>query len=153
VEEKPYSVEERELAFNWCEKWLELIDLINEVTGSPEPPVDLDELQYQGLRFWLIGHQKQFIPLWKNFRECQDWSSHQSFGNEDIVDFKDAERYLENPFSYFYEPENLYQLAKQLDLQSGIDVWEPSEYRASMIRPLVIRVGEIMIEFIDWISE
>ncbi len=127
--------------------------MINEVSGTPEPPTDLDELRYQRLRFWLIGQQEQFIPLWKNFRECQEWASHQSFDNDDVADLKDADRYLENPFSYFYEPENLYQLAQKLDLQSGVDVWEPSEYRASVIRPILIRTGEIMVDFADWISE
>jgi len=42
---------------------------------------------------------------------------------------------------------------RQLALQSGVEMWEPSEYRASVIKPVMIRMGRIMIEFIDWISE
>jgi len=57
------------------------------------------------------------------------------------------------PFLYFYEPENLYQLARQLDLQSGLDIWEPSEHIACMLRPLLIGMGRRMMEFMDWTSE
>ena len=155
--EKPYSSTERDLVSDWSEKWLEFISLINEVTGtdeppwSPTPPTDLDELRYQSLRFWFIDHQEQFIPLWKDF--YKEWASCQDYDNEDIADLEDIDKYLENPFLYFYEPENLYRQAHQLALQGGIDIWEPSEYRASVIRPIIIRIGEIMIEFEDWIDE
>ena len=156
---KLYSSAERDLVFDWSEKWIKLIGLINGVTGtdeppwSPPPPTDLEELQYQSLRFWFIDHQAQFVPLWEDFYECQEWASHQDYNNEDIADLKDIDKYLENPFLFFYKPENLFGLARQLDLQSGIDMWEPSEYRASVIRPMIIRMGRIMIEFMDWISE
>ena len=73
--------------------------------------------------------------------------------NEDIADLEDIDEYLQNSFFYFYKPENLCQLAWQLDLQSGIEIWEPSEFRASLIKPIIIRMGRIMIEFVDWISE
>jgi len=133
--------------------------LINEVTGtdgppsSPPPPTDLEELQYQSLRLWFIDHQALFVPLREDVYECQEWASHEDYKNEDIADLEDIDKYLENPFLFFYKPENLYQLARQLDLQSGIDMWEPSEYRASVIRPIIIRMGRIMIEFMDWINE
>jgi hypothetical protein len=159
LDKKLYSSTERELVFHWSEKWIKLIGLINEVTGvneppwSPPPPTDLEELQYQSLRIWFIDHQAQFVPLWEDFYGCQEWASHQDYNNGDIADLKDIDKYLENPFLFFYKPENLYQLARQLDLQSGIDMWEPSEYRASMIRPVIIRMGRIMIEFMDWMSE
>lgn len=160
-----YSIE-RELVSDWAEKWIQLIGLINAVTGmdgppwSPPPPSDLEELRYQALRFWFIDHQAQFLPLWEDFYE--EWASRQDNDNEytvdlysdnDITELPDMEAYLENPFLFFYRPENLYQLAQQLALQSGIDIWEPSEHYASMIRPLMIHMGKIMIEFIDWIDE
>jgi hypothetical protein len=159
VKRRLYSPAECDLVDDWADKWLELIKLINEVTGideppwSPPPPTDLEELQYQSLRFWFLDHQDQFVPLWEHFYQCQAWASHQDYNKEDIADLKDLDEYLENPFLFFYKPENLYRLARQLDLQSGIDIWEPSEYRASMIRPIIIRMGRIMIEFMDRISE
>ena len=157
--EKLYSSTERDLVFDWTHKWLELIKLINETTGTDEPPwsppvpTDLEELHYQQLRFWFIDHQAHFVPLWTDFYGCQDWASHEGCDSDDIADLPDMDKYLENPFFFFYKPENLFQLAQQLDLQSSIDIWEPSEQRASVIRPLMIGMGRRMIEFMDWISE
>ena len=149
---KLYSPKEQDIVFEWGEKWLELVGLINEVTGTDEPPSDLEELRYQSLRFWFMDHQAEFLPLWADFYKCQEWASSQSCDTEDIADPEDIDKYDKNPFFYFYEPENLYHLAQQLDLQSGIDLWEPSEYRASMMRPILIRTGEIMVEFVDWVG-
>ena len=56
-------------------------------------------------------------------------------------------------FSFFYEPENLYQLAKQLELQSGVDIWEPSEKEASDVRRLMLTVAHRMVEFDEWMEE
>jgi len=146
---KLYSPEEADLVDDWADKWLELIKLINEATGTDEPPwsspppTEADEIQYLGLRLWFLNHQQQFVPLWKDF-----WPASQN--NDGPGDF--PEQYLENPFLYFYEPENLYQLAQQLELQNGTDIWEPSEYVARMMRPLIIGMGRRMIEFLDWID-
>lgn len=153
---KLYSTANRDLVYEWSEKWLALIELINNVTGteqapwSPPPPTELQEMEYQRLRFWFIDHQAQFIPLWREFYESQDWAYPLNNADED-GDF--PQKYLENHFLCFYEPENLYRLTQQLELQSGIDIWEPSEHVASMIRPVLIRLGQLMIEFIDWVDE
>lgn len=154
-----YSSEERDLVSDWADKWLELIKLINETTGTDEPtwsspvPTDLEELHYQQLRFWFIDHQAQFVPLWTDFYRCQDWASPDGCDSGDTADLPDMDKYLENPFFFFYKPENFFQLAQQLDLQSGIDIWEPSEQRARVIRPLMIEMGRRMIEFMGWIDE
>jgi len=80
-----------------------------------------------------------------DFCASQDWAGSQNGGDPGGF----PEKYLENPFLYFYEPENLYQLAQQLELQCGTDIWEPSEHIARMLRPLLIGMGKRMIEFID----
>jgi hypothetical protein len=150
-----YSAAERDLVHDWAGKWLELIKLINEVTGTDEPPwsspppTETDEIRYMRLRFWFLNRQQQFVPLWNDFYACQLWACPQN--NGDLGDF--PEKYLENPFLYFYEPENLYQLAQQLELQSGTSIWEPSEHVARMLRPLLIGMGRRMIEFMDWMDQ
>lgn len=150
-----YSPAERDLVDDWAGKWLELIKLINEITGtdepswSPPPPTEMDEIRYMSLRFWFLKHQQQFLPLWNDFCASQHWAGSQNDG--DPSDF--PEKYLENPFLYFYEPEDFYQLAQQLELQSGTRIWEPSEHVACMLRPLLIGMGRRMIEFIDWVDE
>lgn len=163
LEEKPkvkasgklYSPAEADLVDDWADKWLQLIKLLNEATGthdpswSPPPPTEADEIQYMSLRLWFLNHQERFVPLWNDFcaaRHRPDWRN-----NDDAGEFPG--KYLENPFLYFYEPENLYQLAQQLGLQSGTDLWEPSEYVARRMRPLIIGMGRRMMEFLDWIEE
>ena len=150
-----YSPTEGDLVDDWADKWLELIKLINEVTGTNEPPwsspppTETDEIRYLGLHLWFLSYQQQFVPLWNDFCASQHWACSQN--NRDHGGF--PEKYLENPFLYFYEPENLYHLAQQLELQSGTDIWEPSEHAARMLRPLLIGMGRRMIEFIDWIDQ
>ncbi len=155
VNERAYSPAEQDLIYDWSHNWLQLIELINNATRpgqapSSPPPTELEELEYQRLRFWLIDHQAQFTPLWMEFYQSHDWAITQGKIEEE-GDL--PQRYLENHFVYFYEPENLYKLAQQLELQSGVDIWEPNENRASMMRPLLIRLGQLMIEFMDWIDE
>jgi len=156
VNRKLYSIENYELVYEWSEQWLALIELINNATGTEQPPwsspppTELQEIEYQRLRFWLIDHQAQFVPLWREFYESHDRACPQNATDED-GDF--PQKYRENPFLYFYEPENLYRLAQQLELQSGIDIWEPSEHIASTVRPVFIRLGQLMMEFVDWIDE
>ncbi len=149
-----HSFTEQELVYECCDKWLEFTELINNTTGtevlvSPPPPTEVDEIKYQRLRFWLIDHQAQFTPLWREFYRSHAWAQTAS-KNDEEGDL--PQRYLENHFLFFYEPENLYELAKQLELQSGTDIWEPSETRACEMRPLLIGLGQLMIEFMDWID-
>jgi len=156
VNQKLYSIGDYDLVYEWAEKWLALIELTNDVTRidqapqSPSPPTEIQEIEYQRLRFWFIEHQTQFLLLWMEFYESHDWA-YPSNNTDENGDF--PQKYLENPFLFFYEPENLYRLAQQLGLQSGIDIWEPSEHVASMVRPILIRLGELMIEFADWNNE
>jgi len=133
---KTYCSAERDLTVEWAKIWLRLFYLINEVTGtdepphSPPPPDDADEIQYQSPRFWLIDHQEQFMPLWKDYFDFGKQAYVQDCTDEDIDDLEDQDRYFESPFLEFYEAENLYRLAIQLGLQSSTDLWEPSEYQA-----------------------
>ena len=158
MDEKAFSDAEQDLASEWAEKWLELVGLINEVTGtdeppwSPPPPSDLDEIHYQSLRFWFLDHQEQFNPMWKDYQRCNMGSLFQDYESEDEL-HPEYIKYRENPLLYLYEPESLYRLACHLDLQSGVDMWEPSEYRASRLRPLLIRTGELMVEFLAWLNK
>jgi len=149
-----YSLNERELVYEWLDKWFELTLLIIEVTGtdeppwSPPPPTELDELNYQRLRFWLADHEEQFVPLWKDFYEHQEWAVSR---DDDDADLSDED--IRNPFSCCYKPDNLYYLAQELDLQSGTDLWEPSEYRAGIVRQIICLMGMRMVEFCNWLDE
>lgn len=148
-----YSSEQLDLIWDWCEMWLELSALINEVTGNSEPPTDLDQLKYWSFRFWFIDHQREFAQLWNEFSRSHEFTSNQGECIEEVTDAEYMNTYFKNPFAFFYEPKDFYVLAQQLDLQSGIDIWEPSEHRASMMRPMLVRMGEIGMELVKWMNK
>lgn len=150
-----YSLKDQDLVYDWTDKWLQLIALINDVTGNkgnpewPPPPDDMDEIKYQSLRFWLLDHQTQFIPLWRPYCDYHNlFCADESYDQDEL-----PERFFKNPFLYFYEPENLYRLAQHLGLQTGIDDWEPDENITKYIRTLMTELARRMIEFIDWIED
>ena len=141
------SIENCDLLDEWIEKWYALCGLINNVTGPDEPPPTLaDELEYQYLRFWFIDRQWQFLPLWQGACEGRDLEHFQNRTDRVWECF-------EGLGLCFYEPENLYRLAQRLDLQSGIDIWEPSEYVAKTVRPIFFALTGLMTEFRDGMAE
>jgi hypothetical protein len=151
-----YSYVESELAHLCRERFIDLGVLINNVTGtneppySPPPPSETDEIEYQRLRFWFFDNQKQFVPLLRDFFRTQVYSLNPE---EFISDSELPIRYQDNILLFFYEPENLYQLAKQLALQSGTDIWEPSEKEARDVRRLMLAISRKMVEFDEWMNE
>jgi hypothetical protein len=153
---KQYSATEYEFAFQWADKWFQLVTLILELIGtdeppwSPPPPSELDELNYQSLRFWFIDHEEQFKPLWRDFYECKERALRE--GNDEVTDVPDTDEYVEDPFSYCYQPENLYRLVRELDIQSGIDLWEPSRHRAWTAAVELTQMCKIVVEFFNWID-
>jgi len=151
-----YTYVEGELAHLCRERFIDLGVLINNVTGtneppySPPPPSETDEIEYQRLRFWFFDNQKQFVPLLRDFFRTQVYSHNPE---EFISDSELPIRYQDNILLFFYEPENLYQLAKQLGLQSGTDIGEPSEKEASDVRRLMLAISRKMVEFDEWMNE
>ncbi len=201
---KFYSPAKREIVSEWTGNWLSLLLLINEVTGTLEPPATTDEIQYQLLRSWLIEHEDEITPLWKDFRTSPDYDSYKNqevehtvdaegiepreLGEpscrvcdmdcsgqlakfwdtlcryeqrpklfdivaEDTADLPGLSRYLENPFSFFYETPGLYEIAYHLGLQTRRDIWEPSEYWAGRIRPVLVSFCAILVGFDRWIRD
>jgi len=73
-------------------------------------------------------------------------------GDEEIADMPDAEEYIENPFFCCYRPENLYRLVHELDIQSGIDIWEPSEHQAWAVMMELLHMSKRVVEFFEWIN-
>ncbi|MFX0196206.1 MAG: hypothetical protein ACFFCW_08795 [Candidatus Hodarchaeota archaeon] len=154
---RQYSAAEREFVFQWADRWFQLVNLIYDLIRndrsptSPPPPTELDEINYQGLHFWFIEHEEQFKQLWKDFYQSQNWALHP--GDEELADIPDVDKYLENPFFSCYRPKNLYRLVRELDIQSGIDLWEPSENRAWTAAIELFQMDKRVVEFYEWICD
>jgi len=156
---KLYSFADQCLIDDWADKWFELSNLINgliwtdDPTWTTPPPTEVNELDYQRLRFWFIDHQKHFMPIWAGYYTCRSRVCSKDFVIENVEEFLDTDEFIKNPFHLFYRAENLRRLAQQLELQSGVDVWEPSHNYASVTMSLIILLGKTMIEFIDWVDD
>jgi hypothetical protein len=151
-----YTYVESELAHLCRENFIDLAVLINDVTGTNEPPYsppspsEIDEIEYQRLRFWFFDNQKQFVPLLQEFYRTQVYCNYTGSNGEFIDNSELPIRYQENLLLFFYEPENLYQLAKQLGLQGGVDIWEPSEKENRDVRRVCLAIAQKMVEFDEW---
>ena len=156
---KLYSFADQCLIDDWADKWFELSNLINGIIWTDDPPrttpppTEIDELEYQRLRFWFIDHQKHFIPIWTGYYNYRSRVHTKDFIIENLEEFLNTDEFIKNPFHLFYRAENLHRLAQQLELQSGVDIWEPSHNYASASMSLIILLGKIMIEIIDWVDE
>lgn len=124
-----YTDAEVDLILEWDRKWARLELLLRAVLGIDQPllsvplPTDSEELAYQALRFWFLDHQDMFVPLWTSFDEVSSEASRGASGNDHVDGMLEDSA---NLFGHFYEPENLYKIARNLDLQSSSAVWEPS---------------------------
>ena len=153
---KRFTPQETTLVHTWVEQWLDLIYLINRVTGteeppfSPPPPTALDEIEYMLLRSWLLENEEGFLSLWRSFSDRMGLSN--DVQQRDFIEEPEMEKYANNPFLYYYEPENLYGIAVQLDLQSSDVIWEPSEERAPAMRRLMIQTGKLLVELPRWVE-
>ena len=121
-----YTQVESELAHLCRENFVDLAVLINNVTGTNEPPyspplpTEMEEIEYQRLRFWFFDNQRQFVPLIREFYRTHVYSHNPE---EFISDSELPIRYQENLLLFFYEPENLYQLAKQSAVKDKLTWW------------------------------
>jgi hypothetical protein len=156
---KLYSFTDQYLIDDWADKWFVLSNLINGLIWTDDPPwitpppTYSEEIQYQRLRFWFIDHQEQFIPIWVDYYNYKNRVCTEDFTIENVREFLDTDEFIKNPFHLFYRAENLHRFAQQLELQSGVDIWEPSHNYASATMSLIIFLGKIMIELIDWVDE
>ena len=154
MENRIYSPEEQDIVAAWYEKWLEFSGFLNEITGTNEPPYsppipsDSDELNYIGLRFWFLEHEEEFVPLWKYY-DTRIGCSAQNISVDDMIKISQIDdKYFYNPFRLFYEPKDLSHLAKSLEFQCSVDIWEPSEKEVHKARLFMI---ELIMDLRDFI--
>ena len=154
---KLFNRQEILLVKDWAERWLKFIDLINEVTDTHDtgqiipPPTIQEEIEHMVLRSWFVRHQDEFVPLWLSYRESEGYPNHAEEDKSELD--PDISRYANNPFLYFYEPQDFRALAVHLDLQTNASDWEPSEEMMSVVRPFMVETGRTIVEFRDWVDD
>ena len=152
---KQYSDTEREFIFQWADRWRHLVTLIydflrtDDTSRLPTLPGELDQISYQNFRSWFLDNEMVFLPLWKDFYMSQDWTLDTS--NDLIVEIRNAEKVLENPFFCWYGPEGLvvFFRAYVIDSKSG----QVNEKQAWTTAMTLLRLDAIAAEFVLWISD
>jgi hypothetical protein len=134
---------ERNLAKEWCDKWLELAALINEVIELPDEQIAENlEKNYNDLRIWFRNNRAKLLPLWHYFHRIRtrpahegDYSSTTTFKYEVFFTNDD------DPFSYFYEPLIIGHLRIILKKRDNDN-----------IRYVLSKLSDISGEFVQWVS-
>ena len=149
---KTYNTDEVKLTLEWVDKYFETSVLICNILGvnnsdqiPPIPSIE-DEIEYQRQRSWFLQNHNKFVPIWADF--CA------STGNaiELISDVKGIE-YKENPFLYFYYPNNLRDLVHTMGATSSPNIWDPNGNDLEVILNAVKMFSYTVMHLRYWIGE
>lgn len=172
---KRYTNEQLSLVEEWFRKFAELSLLINDVTGSdeppytPSPPTEIEEVDYQEFRFWFYENEEAFLPIWMNFLSELDSVGHNMsdklgsmnefeesavMDDEMIRELSEFDIQKQYVFVYFYCCDDLYMFVQRWGLQSGVVIWEPNEEKACEIRSLMVFLSEVLrLHLMPWVYE
>ena len=146
-----YTESEKDLIFAWADRWCLFTDLVFKLfePNGRYMPTEIDETDFQSIRFWLADNKQRFLALWKDFYESQDWSL--DTGMDIIAEIRDAEQTLEPLFFGFFQFENLDTLVRTcvIDSRSGTR----SEEKVRESAAAVFRLDNIARDFVCWISD
>jgi len=135
--------DEEDLAYDWCEKYFELLAFVELVTATEAPPTVEDQLIYQCLREWLLAHEAGFQKLFKPYWALRVQPEKDSGANQIDCGMGD-----EDLFRSFYSPPDLYALAIQQELQEDVAVWDPNQSRAGYMRQIIILNMKVLLDFV-----
>jgi hypothetical protein len=147
-----YSAAEVDLVLEWIDKYFEVNALINKVFGSKNSktysstPSFENEIDYQRLRFWFRKNHDKFVPIWVDF-----WLSHgksikfTNNGNE--------VEYRNNPFLFYYEPDNLLDLVDSTEAAIPVDSQNTNQPVVELVLNIINSFSCTVIHLAYWIGE
>ena len=149
---KTYNAADVELIMEWADKYFKVIALINNLFSGrdfdnpPPAPTFESEIEYQRLRLWFCKNHNGFVPIWADFCSSKGCPI-QSAGNVDGME------YAENPFLYFYYPDNLLELAFTIGATSAADTWDTDKENAELIINVNNSFSHKVMRLKYWIGE
>jgi hypothetical protein len=147
-----YNATDVDLVLEWVDKYFEVNVLINKVFGGENfenhssMPSFEDEIEYQRLRFWFRKHHDKFVPIWFDFCLSRGTSI-------EFTDNIDEMKYRENPFLYYYYPDDLLDLAYTMGATTTTDTWNPNKQAVELILNIINKFCCTVIQFVHWIGE
>jgi len=147
-----YSTADVDLVLEWARKYFEVNALINKMFGCehfknlPCMPSFENEIEYQRLRFWFRKNQDRFIPTWVDF--CL------SHGNSIEFIYKSNEiEYKNNPFLYYYGPDDLLDLADKMGATITVDPQDTDKEAVDLILNILNGFSWTVIYMAHWIGD
>ncbi len=144
-----FSETEIDFIEEWSDRWRALFDLLFETIRTDKPdtlyrePSQLDELRYKNLSSWFIDGEPQFLPLWKEYAESQNWSL--DINANLIQQINDGEKDLENPFHAFYSTNSLDDLLHYIADSKNCYPTEKQAWDTAMV---LLNVDSLAAEFV-----
>jgi hypothetical protein len=110
------SLKEQDLIREWVARFLEMLELIEDVADGPSPPPGSREISYSNERVWLKEHEAQVLPIWRLF---ETW--YRVSGRNDERLSRVSGPLEGNPFQAFYRSMSVSRFAVHAGMQDEKD--------------------------------
>jgi hypothetical protein len=105
---------EYQLVKDWRKKWQELGLIIDNVINRDWQPTKKQQKEYTFLHFWFRDNRLQFLPVWQRFSYHRPEAAHERYDSTTALGYIVFEENYKDPFSYFYKPLQIEELANIL---------------------------------------
>ena len=147
-----YSAAEVDLVLEWIDKYFQVNDLINKVFGSGNSknhssiPSFESEIEYQRLRFWFRKNHYKFVPIWIEFCVSHGYSI-------EFTDNSGEMDYRNNPFLFYYDQDNLLDLAEMMEIMMPLDTQNSNNQTTEPVLNIVNSFSSTVVHLAYWIGE
>jgi len=134
----------RKLANQLFDKWIELSELVEEILKEKDKePTSAQSEKYFSLHIWFISFRSRFLPEWHRYESYRVSMAHENeyWDSTRDLGYKVLRENSLDPFSYFYEPLSANMLMFNLKGES-----------LGRVRIVLIKITELTLEFVRWIS-
>ena len=105
-----------------------------------------NEIEFQRLRFWFRKNHDEFVPIWVDF--CLSHGKSIEF-----TDNYNEMEYRNNPFLFYYDPDNLLDLVDTLEATIPVDNQDTNNLAVSNMLTILNSFSCTVIHLAYWIGE
>jgi uncharacterized membrane protein len=138
-EHHSYRKNRLKVAGNWCDKWIDLSQILLNASSNDWRVSDEEQNKYSNLRNWFRLNRSKFLPIWGWFKRERERAAHEYAGRASLM-YKVFYESHDDPFSYFYSPSTLEEFDDIL------------EYHENDMPLVLLRLREQLEELIEWIK-
>ena len=139
-EHRSYRKNRLKVAENWCNKWIDLSQILLNASNSDWRVSNEEQNKYRNLHNWFRLNRSKFLPIWDWFKRNRERVAHENEGSSASLVHKVFYESYNDPFSYFYSP---------LTLKEFDDILK---YHENDMPLVLLRLKEQLEELIEWIK-